>query len=217
MQIDRHPAFVAYLRSLPRTDVALHGLHHTHPRRKVPVEFQEQDVAQCGAMLREAMSIFQRAGLAYAPGMTPPGFDAPKPLLQAMADVGLRYISSARDIRSPIAPDAVGAMTGLRDLSLIYPERLPEGLVHIPVNFQATCTVDRALAILDQGGVLSIKAHIIKNCLGFIALDGLDALYTNYLDTLFATLGSRYGEGLWWTSMAAIADRMNGSHRAGDA
>ena len=30
-RIDRHPEFLAYLRSLPRTEIGLHGLHHIHP------------------------------------------------------------------------------------------------------------------------------------------------------------------------------------------
>src|SRR5438309_1940948 len=31
-RVDRFPEFVAYLNALPRTDCALHGLHHAHPR-----------------------------------------------------------------------------------------------------------------------------------------------------------------------------------------
>ena len=41
-RVDRYPEFVAYLNALPRTDCALHGLHHAHPGPRMAVEFQEQ-------------------------------------------------------------------------------------------------------------------------------------------------------------------------------
>jgi hypothetical protein len=56
-----------------------------------------------------------------------------------------------------------------------------------------------------MNGLLAIKAHIVKNACGHIALDGLDELYRNYLDLVFSELERRYGESLWWTSMAEIA------------
>ena len=38
-----------------------------------------------------------------------------------------------------------------------------------------------------------MKAHIVKNCGGHIALDGVDSTYFNYLDLLFRELEKRYG------------------------
>ena len=35
MCLGRHPEFASYLVGLPRTEVALHGLHHVHPGRTV--------------------------------------------------------------------------------------------------------------------------------------------------------------------------------------
>ncbi|NUP05123.1 MAG: DUF2334 domain-containing protein [Polyangiaceae bacterium] len=207
MRLDRHPEFVSYLAGLERTDVALHGLHHIHRGTQIAVEFQDQSRAECRRMLEKATNIFRAANLAFSSGMTPPAFHAPAALRQAMVDVGLTWISSARDIRVDIAPDVRSAMSGMKGLSLIHPEALPEGLVHIPVNFQATSTRERAFSIVEAGGILSIKAHIIKNCMGFIALDGVDQLYMNYLDSLFHELHSRWGDALLWTSMAEI-DRL---------
>jgi hypothetical protein len=43
--------------------------------------------------------------------------------------------------------------------------------VHISANFRATSPIDRAVEILRAGGLLSVKAHIIKNAMGHIALD----------------------------------------------
>jgi hypothetical protein len=204
MALDRHPAFVAFVRSLPRTDVQLHGLHHVHPGPRIPVEFQAQDRAACREILDEALAIFARAGLPRPTGMTPPGWNAPDPLVDAMADAGLTWVASARDIRSDPTPGALAQMSGRTGVPLASPARLRR-LLHVPTNFQATTPIERALAILDAGGLLSIKAHAIKNALGFVALDGLDAVYANLLDLLFRVLNERYGEDLWWTDMASVA------------
>jgi hypothetical protein len=82
-------------------------------------------------------------------------------------------------------------------------------LVLFTTNFQATSDVDRAFAILDRGGVLAIKAHIIKRTGSYVALDGIDEGYRAYLDALFRLVKERYGSSVWFTSMAAIADRVH--------
>ena len=206
MRIDRHPKFVAYLKSMPRTHVGLHGLHHVHPGHTILVEFQNQSVAACKTILRQSMALFETAGLPIVPGMTPPGWNAPPALLTAMSELGLRFIGSARDIRSPVTPDATAQMSGLRGVPLYAPAIVAPGLVHIPANFQATSPKERAFEIIESGGLLAVKAHIIKNALGHVALDGIDALYCNYLDVLFTVLEARYGDSLWWPSLAELAD-----------
>ncbi|MBW3571382.1 MAG: DUF2334 domain-containing protein [Gemmatimonadetes bacterium] len=210
MRLDRHPDFVRYVAGLPRTELTLHGLHHVHRGLNVPAEFQNQTTAECLRMLEEGLSIFAAAGLPRPAGVIPPRYSTPPALLDAMAQAGFSYVASGRDIHTPVAASAVSGESGLRGVPLFRPSLLPQGLVHLPTNFQATSTVDRALQILDGGGLLSIKAHIIKDCLGYVALDGMDELYRNYLDTLFTLLHARYGESLWWTTMGAIADRVGG-------
>ena len=212
MRLDRHPEFVAYLRSLPRTEAALHGLHHVHRGPRIPVEFQDEDVATCAAMLRRGIEIFAAAGLPLAPGLAPPGWESPPALVSAMGAVGLRFLASARDVRTPVTREARAGMSGLRGMSLVFPDVIGEGkLVHITTNFQATSPVERALAIVDAGGLLAIKAHAIKEAFGHVTLDGLDWAYANYLDLLFTRLEERYGDELWWCSMSEVADRMLGA------
>lgn len=206
MRLSRHPGFVEYLKSLPRTDVALHGLHHIRKGHRIAAEFYGRKREECAAMIAEAIAVFREAGLIYSAGMCPPSWDLSEELAEAMVENGLIFAASARDIRTPVSRDAVSAMSGLRGVSLIYPERIQEGrLVHFTTNFQATSPLDRALEIAAMNGLLAIKAHIIKNACGHIALDGMDELYRNYLDLVFSELERRYGDSLWWTSMAEIA------------
>lgn len=208
MALHRHPAFVEHLRGLPRTEVALHGLHHVHRGRRVMVEFQDEDVDACMRTLRRAKEIMRLAGLSEPTGMTPPGWEAPPALLEAMARSGLAYVASARDVRSPVARGARTAMSGLHGMSLIGPTVLDGGLVHLPANVQATSPVDRALAIAELGGLVSVKAHIVKSAFGHVALDGLDELYRNYLDQLFWRIDAAYGDRVWWATMGEVAARV---------
>jgi hypothetical protein len=216
MRLDRHPEFVAYLAALPRTEIGLHGLHHCSKGLRIPVEFQSHSHEQARAALAELLEIFDRAGLTHVPGMCPPGWDAPPGLLDALGEAGLRWLASARDIFTPIAPGARTNMSGMKGVSLLHPEWIAGGrLLHFPANFNATCTPDRATAIVDCGGLLSIKAHAVKAALGFVAYDGLDEIYANYLDLLLSRLEDRYGDDLWWTSMGEIGEQVTNRRSSG--
>ncbi len=209
MRLDRHPEFVRYLKQLPRTEVALHGLSHCHKGRQIPVEFQHQSYAEFIAIFQEMMAIFNAARLEFAPGLCPPGWNFPPSLIEAMCDLELSFVNSARDIFTPISDQAVTNMSGLKGVSLIYPQFIQENrLLHITSNFQATSTIDRAIEIIEHGGLLAVKAHIVKQAFGHIALDGMDQLYRNYLDILFTILEDRYGDELYWTSMGELTKRI---------
>jgi hypothetical protein len=208
LRLDRHPAFAGYLRQLPRTELGLHGLHHVHPGPKLTAEFQDRSERECQDRLEQALRIFDAAGLPRPTGMTPPGWDAPQPLLKAMIRLGFRYIASARDILTPVSAEATTQMTGMQGVSLIRPQPVANGaIVHIPSNFQATSTLERAREIIHAGGLLAIKGHIVKNAMGHVALDGIDRVYCNFLDLLFRSLDQEFGDSLWWCSMGQIAAR----------
>jgi hypothetical protein len=208
-RIDRHPEFLAYLRSLPRTEIGLHGLHHIHPGRLLHVEFQDEPVHVHRDKLRRMLAIFDASELLYVRGMCPPGWNAPAPLLTAMHDLGFDFIASARDINTEITQGAVANMSGLRGPSLLHPTAL-EGtkLVHFATNFQATSKWERATAVIAAGGLLAVKAHIIKDALGHVAVDGIDPVYCNFLDLLFGRLHREYGDSLWWTTMGQISNHL---------
>jgi len=112
-------------------------------------------------------------------------------------------------------------MSGVHGASLIHPMWIrcassdgptsatarPCRLVHFTTNFQATSTIERARAVIEAGGLLSIKAHIFKTGGGITMLDGLDAAYCDHLERIWRELHRRYGDALWWTSLAEVAGR----------
>ncbi len=220
-RVDRFPGFVAYLNALPRTDCALHGLHHAHPGPRMAVEFQEQSRSECSALVQEARRIFVTAGLRHVPGFAAPAWNAPPSLCEALSEADFHFVTSARDLDTPVSGEARTAMSGLHGASLIRPMWIrcagndaptgiaagPGRLVHFTTNFQATSTIERACAIVETGGLLSIKAHIFKTGGGITMLDGLDAAYCEYLERIWRELDCRYGDTLWWTSLAEVAGR----------
>jgi hypothetical protein len=207
MRLDYHPEFVSHLKSLPRTEIGLHGLHHCHKGPRIPVEFQDQTRAELTNILKQVREIFKRAGISPVPGISPPGWNAPPALFDAMVDTGLTFLASARDTYTPITPDALACASGIQGVPLIYPQLIhADRLVSFSSNFHATSPIDRATAIIENGGLLAIKAHIVKNALGYVSNDGLDTTYRNYLDVVLTILEDRYGDSLWWTSMGEIAE-----------
>ncbi|SRR5260221_6571339 len=204
-RLDLHEAFCAFLRQWRGAEIALHGLHHVRTGLHPVLEFERRSTAQCRAIVDAAIALFERARLPLVRGMAPPGWQAPPALLQAMRDAGLAFVASARDLETPVSPDAVAGGSGLRGVPLYRPARIEPGLLHIPTNFQATSTIDRALAILDGGGLLSIKAHLLVESGAYRALDGLSPEYREHLHRLFTTIEERFGDAIWWTSMGELA------------
>ena len=63
--------------------------------------------------------------------------------------------------------------------------------------------------IIEQGGILGVKAHIIKKIGDYVAFDGLDEQYRNYLDLLFKEIENKFGDSIWWTSMNEISQLLS--------
>jgi len=204
-RLDRYGEFCSLLRAWSGAEVALHGLQHVRTGMRPVLEFENRDRNECRATLVEAMAIFDAARLPFVRGMSPPGWEAPPPLLEAMRDTGFAFVASARDLDTPVAGDALTNGSGLRGVSLIRPQRLEQGVLHFPTNFQATSTLERAIAILECGGLLSIKAHLLAQSGSYRALDGLTAEYREHLHRILSAIEERFGDRIWWTSMGEMA------------
>lgn len=207
MSLERHPKFVAFLESLPNIEIGFHGLHHVHKGPRVGVEFQEERPRVHLTKLNKMREIFERAGLTFVSGIAPPTWHATEPFIEALAQFGMEFLASSRDLHTPVASDARCRMSGLAGTPLIHPCRVGD-MVHLSTNFQATCPPERALDVLEAGGVLAIKAHVIKTAYGHVSLDALDRVYCNYLDVLFDRIKARFGDQIWWTSMGEINQRI---------
>jgi len=210
MQLDKHPEFIEFLNHMERAEIALHGLHHCHKGLKIPVEFQNQTEEEFTEIIGEMLKIFDNSKVKYYKGICPPGWNAPENLLNQLIKNNIKFVASARDIFTEISKDAVTNMSGIKGVSLLYPTLIKDNkIIHFPSNFQATSKIERAKQIIENSGLLSIKAHIIKSAFAQIALDGIDQIYMNYLDMAMTFLEKEYGDDLWWTSMGEITDYIN--------
>ena len=206
MSLLNHPKFVSFLNGKKQFEIAFHGLHHVHKGLKIPVEFQNQTQDEFDAIISEMITIFEQSKTEYIKGICPPGWNAPEQLINVLEDKHFSFLASSRDIFTEISKDAKCNMSGLKGTSLIYPEYVKSKLVHIPSNFQPNNSIDRAFSIIENQGLVSIKGHMIKRINNYVALDGIDAMYVNYLDVLFTTLKDKYGDTIWWTSMGEISN-----------
>ena len=207
--LDRHPELVEFLNGLERCEMLLHGLHHAHTGPQLAVEFQNESEDECVALVRQGLEIFRRANLRFVRGYVPPAWNAPPALIGALGLLGFEFLSSARDLHTPISAAAVTGMSGLNGVSLIHPQLIGDrGLVHLSCNFQATSPFERAAEILRYGGVLHVKAHVFKSDGQHVMADGLDELYCNYLDLLFRQLDRQFGGRLWWAHLSEVARRV---------
>jgi hypothetical protein len=206
LSLERHPEFCRYLGSLPRIEIAVHGLYHVSKGHPVYEEFRHLSFKECLRRLERAEAIFERAELSYVKGFSPPGWDVSPALLRALQMRHYKYLASARDLQSGITAGAVSSASGIHDLPLLFPAMVPgTDIVHIPANWSRTSTLERADRILELGGILSIKGHAIKQGYGYTAMDGLDEAYYHYLDKLFSHIEQRWGGSLWWTSMGDLS------------
>lgn len=206
MALDVHKKFVEYLNDLERVTCGLHGLHHVNKGLIVPAEFRNRSPAESRFIFDEMIAIFQRAGLGYIASFCPPGWECSDSILESLLKHNITVLMSGRDVLSPISYDATIKMSGMKGVSLIFPERvLDNNILHLPSNFHATSAIDRALEIIALGGVVGVKAHIVKKAGDLIAFDGLDETYRNYLDLLFLELDRRYGDSLWWTNVDELS------------
>lgn len=208
-RLDRHPELVGFLNGLARCEVVLHGLHHARTGPALAVEFRDRSEEDCALTVQTGLNIFGAADLRFVPGYIPPAWHAPPSLIAALGRMGFHFLSSARDLHTPVEADAQTNMSGLTGVSLIYPQFVGDrGLVHLSCNFQATSPFERAVQILQLGGVLHLKAHIFKSGGRHVMADGLDDLYCNYLDLLFTFLERRFGSRLWWAHLSEVAQRV---------
>lgn len=205
MRLDRHQEFCAMLRDWPRAEVALHGLHHVRRGRQPIAEFAGLTARGCEKVLAEAAGILASAEITHVQGLCPPGWVATPALIQAMDRLGMRFLASARDLTTAIAPNAVTHGSGLLGVSLLRPQILTRSLVHFTTNFQAGSTFERAASIIEAGGLLAIKAHLLEGAGTYRAMDGLNREYCAFLDRILARLEDRLGDAIWWTSMGEIA------------
>ena len=215
MALDRHAAFSKYLQGLNHVEIAMHGLHHVRRGPHVPVEYEAKGLWRSLRSIERGLEIFGQAEFEPIRGFGPPAWCAPDALLAALERSGFRYFSASRDLESGVNLNALNAGSGRSDVCAFRPSRVTgHQLLHIPVNFQATSSFDRAYKILEQGGLLSIKAHAIEDAFGHIALDALNTNYVERLSDLFSRLQKRFGDSIWFATFGEIQEEWDRARRA---
>lgn len=206
MSLENHSEFVSFLNSKKQFEVAYHGLHHVHKGLKIPVEFQNQTKEEFDVIISNMLSIFEKSNIDEVKGICPPGWNAPDDLIKVLTEKKFKFLASSRDVFTKVNDSAKCDMSGLKGTSLIYPELINSEIIHFPTNFQPNNNIDRMFSIIENDGLISIKGHMIKSIGNYVAIDGIDQQFVNYLDILFTYLEQKYGDDLWWTTMGEMSD-----------
>ena len=206
MSLVNHPEFVSFLNKNEKFEIAYHGLHHVHKGLKIPVEFQNQSEQEFQKIIADMLSIFEESKIKEVKGICPPGWNAPDQLIKVLTDKDFNFLASSRDIFTDVSRSAVCNMSGLKGTSLIYPEFINSKLIHFPSNFQPTNNIDRMFSIIENEGLISIKGHMVKRIGNYVAQDGIDEQFVNYLDILLTFLENKFGGDLWWTTMGEMSE-----------
>lgn len=200
--LDRHTDWCAWLASLDGFELAFHGLHHFNPRGFHGQEFVGLDYGECVSRLRKSEAIFQRAGLPASRGFRSPGWEVTEPLLQSLADLNYDYFAGSGDTETPPSRAAVSQGAGLQGVPLLFPA-FHRGILNLPQNWNAwKSSVKRGLAIVEQGGLLSAKAHAASVYDGKSYPDGLSEDTMNRLCELLEALE---GQEVRYMSLGEVA------------
>ena len=209
LQLDKYPHFVDFYSNHKQVEIAFHGLHHVHKGIKIPVEFQEETFNVINKKIIKMIDIFKQSKIKFVYGFTPPAWNAPENLMKSLVANGVKFLASARDVKTEISKTATNNMSGRKNVSIVYPELIENGkMVHFASNFQATNAYERAFEIIENNGLVAIKAHIIKEFHGHISLDGVDENYIQYLDKLLFEIEAKYGDQIWWTTMGEMSNKI---------
>ncbi len=159
-RLDRHREWCRWLASLEGFELAFHGLHHYNPRGFHGQEFIGLGYDECVSRLRRSEEIFRQTGLPASRGFRSPGWEVTEPLLRALADLNYDYVAGSGDFETPPSRTAVSEGAGLRGPPLIFPA-YHRGVLNLPQNWDIRkSSVERGLAIVREGGLLSAKGHI---------------------------------------------------------
>lgn len=202
--LDRRWAFSAFLKTLPRTEIANHGLHHYQDEVRYFLkarEFEFKTRAECRETIDRSQAIFERAGflpIGFKPSGWGIGHNADFGLLEALSDSGFSYVA----LSSPVS----GLNWDRNRVSNIYPQFVG-GLLNIPQNVSLSWALPVILktidAIIERRGVVTIQGHFCEQDRWME--DGIGPRMVEKIRDVMAYVKARYSDQIWFAQLADIA------------
>lgn len=187
--------------------IGIHGLYHMGPAPPYAAEFKYLDQKETVRRLNEALNTIKQSGISFEMGFAPPGWGIGKHLLNVLSELNFKYIAGIADFKTKIERKAKIKMFNDMKASLLYPQFVVRELVNIPRNWSlGFSTIDRAIEILENDGILGIHGHMENEYEGCYLGNGITSKNLSKLEDLLINLEMKYGEELIYVSFGELAD-----------
>jgi peptidoglycan/xylan/chitin deacetylase (PgdA/CDA1 family) len=182
-----------------RFSVGIHGLYHFwngwHPTQ----EFMKLTLEEASQRISKAKQLFKNSGIPYTPVFAPPGWKVTANLERALLREQIPCIAGS------------GGEPGIKEVSLIYPQRLESGLINIPRNWVPGCnSTNEAEDTIKKGGLIGIHMHIHDGYHGETIQSGLNSKALECCKTLLKYLEEKYEGKIWYTTFNEISQWCKG-------
>jgi peptidoglycan/xylan/chitin deacetylase (PgdA/CDA1 family) len=206
LDVDEHKKWRDWLASKIATgnfEVVPHGLRHHNPKHEnSSMEFVGLSSEESVNRLLEMEQVLARAKIPYVRGFRPPGWGVSQELLKSLEKLGYIFLAGSADFRTEILPGSAAAGAGLKGVPIVFPSE------HAPYSFLTFCANcntslhQRAIEIVEAGGLALFQTHIAKTVFG---LEAVSQKFVDVLSRLLDLFEQRYLGQIWFASLGEIA------------
>jgi peptidoglycan/xylan/chitin deacetylase (PgdA/CDA1 family) len=207
LDLKEHGKWRDWLASKVRTgnfEVVPHGLNHYNPKHEnSSMEFVGLSLEESMRRLLEMEQIFESANIPYTRGFRPPGWGATQELLESLQKLGYIFLAGCADFETDILSSSTASGAGLKGEEIVFPSK------HAPysfVTFCANCNTsapERAIGIIEAGGLALFQIHIAKTVFGLEAVSGK---FVDVVSRLLDLFERGYAGRIWFASLGEIAE-----------
>jgi peptidoglycan/xylan/chitin deacetylase (PgdA/CDA1 family) len=211
--VEESKAFSLYLADLVergQVEIGIHGCFHFHVIPPYSSEFKHLSEQEARKRIRIAVKKLAQAGIPFVKGFAPPGWGVSRSLLKVLAEEGFIYIAGSADFMSPVHAKAVSKEAGLKEVPLIFPSKVFSNLINVPRNWTPHRNdLDRALKIIELGGLLGMHMHVENKYHGTYLGNGITVQNIRRLEKLLDVIESIFGSSTDFLTFSEVALRMN--------
>ena len=210
--VEESKAFSLYLAGLAggQVEIGIHGCFHFHVIPPYSSEFKHLSEQEARKRIRMAVKKLTQARISFVKGFAPPGWGVSRGLLKVLAEEGFIYIAGSADFTSPVHVKAVSKEAGLKGVPLIFPSKVFSNLINVPRNWTPHRNdLDRALKIIELGGLLGIHMHVEDEYHGTYLGNGITVENIRRLEKLLDAIESTFGGSVDFLTFSEVAHHMN--------
>ena len=209
-EYDDWRALVREMVSTGNFSIGIHGLTHFQDYVWYTREFFNKTVSQNRLKLRAAVDLLKSAEIPFTMGFSPPGWYIDDSLIEALVCEQFCYIAGSFDSERDVSSAIKSQMSGIKHVDLFYPTLLRDKLINIPRNWDiARSPLERALKIIELGGVVGVHAHMFDSYHGDLTGNGITRDHIARLDQVLTVIEDRFGDRVQFATFQEVATSLS--------